>query len=148
MTKKTTKERTEETPEPTETNTIHPRILAHLGDAVYEVKIREMALKQGSSKLDDVHRYTTLRVKGEFQARLLHQLMEHLTEEEKDMARRGRNLPTTSKRRSDHAIHRQASAFEALIGHLHLTQPQRLHALWPFMMPFLEVPETLLKSAD
>ncbi len=126
-------------------SSIHPRILAHLGDAVYEVFVRELALRQGSSKLDDVHRYTTLRVRGEFQAQLLHQLIDHLSDEEKDIIRRGRNLPTTSKRRSDHTTHRQASAFEALIGHLHLNHPQRLQKLWHLMMPYLTQPESFPK---
>ncbi len=128
------------------TANIHPRILAHLGDAVYEVMIRELALKQGSSKLDDVHRYTTQRVKGEFQAQLLQHIMDKLTEKEQDIARRGRNMPTTSKRRSDHATHRQASAFEALIGYLHLNNPQRLQELWKIMTPYLENPEQSLKD--
>lgn len=122
---------------------IHPRVLAHLGDAAYELRVRKKALEAGHTQLDAVHRYCTARVNGEFQARLLQTLKVFLTDMEQDLVRRGRNLPVTAKKRSDHAIHRQASGFEALIGFLYLEDPTRLDALWQEILPYIDHPEQL-----
>lgn len=122
---------------------IHPRVLAHLGDAAYELRVRKKALEAGHTQLDTVHRYCTARVNGAFQARLLAVLTESLTETEKDLVRRGRNLPVTSKKRSDHQLHRQASGFEALFGYLYLEDPARLDALWQVILPYIEDPACL-----
>jgi ribonuclease III family protein len=122
---------------------IHPRILAHLGDAVYELLVRERALNEGPQKLEDVHGYTTRRVNGGFQSQLLKALEGDLTEAEKDLIRRGRNQPVPVKRRSDHAVHRHASGFEALLGYLYLTDRDRLSVLWERIIPYLDAPESL-----
>ncbi len=122
---------------------IHPRVLAHLGDAAYELRVRQKALEAGHTRLDTVHRYCTARVNGAFQARLLKALDGFLTDAERDLVRRGRNLPVTAKKRSDHLTHRQASGFEALFGYLHLEDPGRLDTLWRQILPYIDDPDSL-----
>ena len=94
---------------------INLRNYAYLGDAVWELFIREktILLTNNAKKL---HKITTDKVKGHFQAELLEKLENTLTEEEKDLARRARNLPIPVARRSCQSEYRQATAFEALIG--------------------------------
>ena len=94
---------------------INLRNYAYLGDAVWELLIREktILLTNNAKKL---HKFTTDKVKGHFQAELLEKLENTLTEEEKELARRARNLPIPVARRSCQSEYRQATAFEALIG--------------------------------
>jgi 23S rRNA maturation mini-RNase III len=54
------------------------------------------------------------------------------------MIRQGRNIGVGVSRRSEQAIHRQATGFEALLGALHLQQPERLKVLLQLAKPFLQ----------
>ncbi len=94
---------------------INLRNYAYLGDAVWELLIREktILLTNNAKKL---HKITTDKVKGHFQAGLLEEIENILTEEEKELSRRARNLPIPVARRSCQSEYRQATAFEALIG--------------------------------
>lgn len=91
------------------------RNYAYLGDALWELHIRKktILLTNNAQKL---HKITTEKVKGQFQAMLLNKLEELLTEQEKDIARRARNLPIPIGRRSNQVEYRQSTAFETLIG--------------------------------
>ena len=94
---------------------INLRNYAYLGDAVWELFIRERTiLKTNNSK--KLHQITTNLVKTQFQCDMLHILEEFLTEEEQEISRRARNLPIPVGRRSIQTDYRQATAFEALIG--------------------------------
>ncbi len=91
------------------------RNYAYIGDAVWELFVREktVRLTNNSTKL---HKITTANVKASFQAELLHHLDENLTDEEKEIARRARNLPIPVGRRQIQTEYRLATAFETLIG--------------------------------
>lgn len=93
----------------------HLRAYAHIGDAVYEVFVREKVITQTSNS-KKMHNLTTKFVKAEFQTETLEKIMPILTPEELDMVRRARNLPSTSFRRANQALHRHATAFEVLLG--------------------------------
>ncbi len=94
---------------------INLRNYAYLGDAVWELFIREKTvLKTNNSK--NLHQMTTALVKTQFQSELLHFLESYLTDEEQEIARRGRNLPIPIARRNMQSEYRQATAFETLIG--------------------------------
>ena len=56
--------------------------------------------------------------------------MSELTEEEQELARRGRNLSIPVGRRSIQADYRQATAFEVLIGYWHLNDKERLKEIF------------------
>jgi ribonuclease-3 family protein len=123
-------------------NLPHPRALAFLGDAVFEILLREMAVGQGLSHSKDLHAFTTQRARAEAQVALLHQIKPHLTEAELEIIRQGRNITVSTGRRAGQAAHRQATGFEALMGALYLTDRERLYALWHRMEPLLAtVPE-------
>lgn len=101
------------------------RNYAYIGDAVWELFIREKTVKltENSKKL---HQITTSKVKMGFQAELLHFLEEYMTDEEKEIARRGRNLTIPVARRQNQAEYRQATAFETLIGWWFSNDKERL----------------------
>ena len=101
------------------------RNYAYLGDAVWELFIREKTITL-TSNAKKLHEITTANVKASYQAELLHELEENLTDEEKDLVRRSRNLPVPIARRSNQSEYRQATAFEVLIGWWYSEDKQRL----------------------
>ena len=112
------------------------RNLAHLGDSVYELFIREytITLTQNIQKL---HKLTVSFVNAEFQANLLDKIEPDLNEKEADIVRRGRNLAVTTSKRINHKTHRIATAFEALLGFLYLYDKARLEEILLKIKPLL-----------
>jgi ribonuclease-3 family protein len=108
---------------------LSPASLAYLGDAVYELYIRTYYLLP-PQRLGDYHAQVVAKVRAEQQALYLEQLQPYLTDQEKDILRRGRNGAATSKpRRLTAQIYQQASSLETLFGYLYLQDPSRLHQL-------------------
>lgn len=105
-----------------------PLVWAYVGDAVYELYIRTNLVNNTKLNPHKLHVEAIKYVKAQAQAKILETITEILTEEEKDIVRRGRNaqnhhLPKNAN--LDEYSH--ATAFEALIGYLYLTkQDERL----------------------
>lgn len=102
---------------------LNPLTWAYIGDAVYELYIRENLLKKLKVKPHKLHLETIKRVKASAQAQILMQIEDILTEEEKDIVRRTRNtknhhLPKNSNVKE----YMYATAFEGLIGYLFLNK--------------------------
>lgn len=104
------------------------KVLAHLGDAVFHLFERErqaLTIKTAAQ----LHKQAAIRVSAGRQAEMLAQLLSELSEEEADIVRRARNLKPSNYRKSGQDIYRQATAFEALLGYLYLTDESRLLAI-------------------
>lgn len=101
------------------------RVLAHLGDAVLDLFEREHKLIESVSA-KQLHKNVTARVSAASQAQILDKISEKLTENELDLVRRARNVKVSGRHRSSQNIYRKATAFEALIGFLHLCDQDRL----------------------
>ncbi len=119
-------------------NLPHPRALAFLGDVVFEMFLRELAVAKNLSHSKDLHAFTTARAKAAAQVELLHQLKPHLTEAELEIVRQGRNVGVSVGRRANQADHRQATGLEALLGALHLSNQARLQEILVLAKPWLE----------
>ena len=101
------------------------RNYAHIGDAVWEVFVREYTIfKTQNAKI--LHKITTDKVNANYQRDMLEFISEDLTEDENELARRGRNLPIPVARKSIQQTYRKATAFEVLIGYWHLHDKARL----------------------
>lgn len=101
------------------------RNYAHIGDAVWEIFVREYVIFQTSnSKI--LHKMTTDRVNAAYQAEILQFIDEDLTEEEHELARRARNLPIPVGRRSIQHVYRQSTALEVLVGMWYMHDKERL----------------------
>ena len=101
------------------------RNYAHIGDAVWEVFVRDYTIyKTSNAKL--LHKLTTDRVNATFQKDMLVLISEDLTEDENELARRARNLPIPVGRKHIQATYRQSTAFETLIGYWYLHNKERL----------------------
>ena len=108
--------------------------LAYIGDAAYEVYIREHLLEKGLTKPNDLHRKATYYVSAKAQALLMQKMLrkeDFLTEAEHLMYKRGRNAKShTIAKNADVTTYRISTGFEALMGYLHMTkQSERLEEL-------------------
>ncbi|MFZ5816978.1 MAG: Mini-ribonuclease 3 [Bacillota bacterium] len=98
-----------------------PLTLAYLGDSIYEAFVRERMLDRGIVKVNDLHKATMKYVRATAQAEILEALLPSLSEQERDVVRRGRNAKGHAAPKSAEAADYAASTgFEALIGYLHL----------------------------
>lgn len=107
---------------------LSPIALAYIGDAVFELHVRTMFLMP-PKRMADYHDQVVTQVRAESQATHLAVITPFLTDSEKDILRRGRNACVTKPRRLSRHTYQQATGLEALIGYLHLTNPQRLQEL-------------------
>ncbi|MEK4299093.1 Mini-ribonuclease 3 [Oceanobacillus sp. FSL W8-0428] len=116
--------------------------LAYIGDAIYEVYVRELLLERGTIKPNQLHQEAIQYVSGKSQAKvILHWLEDNLlTEEESKVVVRGRNAKSGSTPKNINVqTYRYSTAFEALIGyHYLLKNEQRLQELMTKAVDFLE----------
>ena len=92
--------------------------LAFVGDAYFELYIRNYVLHKGYTKLNDLHNHCVKYVSRTIQNKIILTLMNELTEEEISIFKRGRNF--NYKNKDNEYIN--ASGFEALIGYLYLKE--------------------------
>ncbi|WP_027399735.1 Mini-ribonuclease 3 [Anaerovorax odorimutans] len=101
---------------------INTTVLAYMGDAVYEVYVRKFVIESGQVHANKLHRLSVKYVKAEGQAKALKLLFDELTPNEQNLVKRARNKKITSKpKNADPIIYKLATAFEALIGYLYLS---------------------------
>ena len=107
--------------------------LAYVGDAIYEIYVRDYLVEQGETKPNKLHRAATSYVSAECASLFDQKMLEEqlMTAEEEIYYRRGRNAKShTSAKNADIATYRIATGFEALMGYLHLTkQTERMEEL-------------------
>jgi ribonuclease-3 family protein len=104
---------------------LSPIVLAYAGDAIYEVAVRQYLISLPNLRPNHLHRSATGLVSAKAQSTILAYLEPVLTEEEKDVARQGRNAKSgTIPKNADVLEYRHATAFESLIGHLYYTGQQ------------------------
>lgn len=98
-------------------------VLAFLGDSVYEVHVRDHVIGKGQVNADILHRAAVRFVRADAQAYALKTMMDELSEEEQNLVKRARNKKTATKaKNADPVIYKWATAFEALIGYLYLSE--------------------------
>ena len=117
--------------------------LAYLGDALYELYVREYVLRTAKApRADLLHKEGVRFVCAAGQAEALKTMAVEcfLTEEESDFARRAHNHKTATKpKNADPVDYKWATAFEALLGLKHLAgDKDRLQAL---MLRAVEITE-------
>ena len=110
--------------------------LAYLGDGVYELMVRAYLCLRGKATNKGLHRAALDYVSAPAQARRAQRILTQLTEEERDVYRRGRNSHTAAiPKGATVAEYHAATALEALFGWLYLRgQTDRLNQLFTLMM--------------
>lgn len=102
--------------------------LAYLGDALYESFIRERVLQTGQIHADRLHKSGVKYVCASGQANAMKELLPLFSEEEEALVRRAKNHKSATKPKNvDPLTYKWATAFEALVGYLYLSnQKERL----------------------
>lgn len=97
--------------------------LAYLGDAVYEVYVRDYLIKKGIAKVEDLQKEAINLVSAKSQSKILDYLINNniLNDEEIDIVKRGRNYKRESHpKNTDIITYKMATGFETLIGYLYV----------------------------
>ena len=95
--------------------------LAYIGDAVFELLVREHLLNSGLAVNGVMHKRAKEYVSASAQSALLELIAGELTEDEEGVVRRGRNCkPHSHPKNADLSEYHNATGFEALWGYLHL----------------------------
>ena len=91
--------------------------LAYIGDAVYELHIRELLIGRSKGDVGKVHKRAVSYVSSDGQAKAIKSMMnDFLTEEEQKLVKRATSRP----KNADPRKYKLATGFEALIGALHM----------------------------
>ena len=116
--------------------------LAYMGDAIFEVHIRDYLIQNHFAKVNDLHQAAIKYVSAKAQAKVLRHWLEieYLDEEEQAVVRRGRNAKSgTIPKNTDVMTYRYSTAFEALLGfYYYLDQQARLNELMDEAVAFIE----------
>ena len=110
---------------------LNPLQMAYIGDTVHDLYVRSMLLSRGMP-VGKMHRQAVRMVSAFAQARMLEAIEPDLTQEEADVARRGRNSQAkhAAPKHADPADYAHATGLEALWGYLYISgQTQRLDDL-------------------
>ena len=101
--------------------------LAYLGDAVYELYVRDFLIKKGIAKVIDLQKEAIKFVSAKSQSNIVNYLIEnnYLNEDELTIFKRGRNYKRESHpKNTDIITYKEATGFEALFGYLYLNNYQ------------------------
>ena len=115
--------------------------LAYIGDAYYELKIREYLLSQKLTKVNNLHNSAIKFTSAVSQAKAAIALLDSFyTEEETAVFKRGRNQNSSHKpKNADVQTYNKATGFESVIGYLYLKNNQdRLDQLMNMTIQILE----------
>lgn len=104
---------------------VNTTALAYMGDAVYEQAIRETLLMRGSYNVNKLHRMATFFVRASAQAEIIKTIFDDLDTHEQALVKRARNKKYATKaKNADPVTYKWATAFEALLGYLYLTEQE------------------------
>lgn len=122
-------------------NEYSPLTLAFIGDAVYEILVRELLVSRGSCPVKKLHSRAVQWVRCDAQAHALYDVLwPHLADEEQAVATRGRNAHVGHvPKNANVADYHGATALEALFGYLYLKQDTaRIRALFTMILEHVE----------
>ena len=105
--------------------------MAYLGDAVYELFIREYLINKGICKVKDLQNESIKYVSAVSQRRILEELIDanFLTEEEIEIVNRGRNASSHPSKTTDIVTYKKATGLECLIGNLYKDNKERCYEI-------------------
>ena len=97
-----------------------PLTLAYLGDAVFELLVRDELVRRGNRPNGTLHGEATKYVSSKGQSEAFLKIEGMLTEEELAVYRRGRNAHSVPNKNNDYDEYRRATGLEAVFGYLRL----------------------------
>lgn len=98
--------------------------LAYIGDAYYELIVRNHFINSGITKVNDLHKKVIKYTCAEHQSKVIKYFIKEnmLSQEEISMFKRGRNSNTNKTRKTlSKEDYNNATGFESLIGYLYMS---------------------------
>lgn len=117
-----------------------PLTLAYIGDAVFDVMVRTIAVSKVNKQVNKYHKDVSKIVCAPSQAKMVLAIHDRLTEEERVIYKRGRNANSYTKaKNASRTDYRNATGFEAVLGYLYLKEDfQRLTNVVKMSLEVLE----------
>jgi ribonuclease-3 family protein len=101
---------------------LNPLVLAYIGDAIYELYVREHLLNTLKVNAHELHKAAIKYVSAVAQSQTVEELLPLLTDEETAVYKRGRNTKSaTIPKNAEVSEYRRATGLEAVLGYLYLT---------------------------
>ncbi len=100
--------------------------LAYIGDAVYELFIREFLINKYKSKINDINKMAFSYANAHFQAEFLNEIYDLLSEDEKEIIKKARNKKVKHcPKNTTRKVYMMSTGFEALIGYLYIKKDEK-----------------------
>ena len=117
-----------------------PQALAFLGDAVYEILVRDRIVHRANMPVNKLHLQAVEQVRASYQSKAYAVVEPVLTEEELAALKRGRNISSIKPpKNGTMQDYRRATGLECLFGYLYLTgEIQRINELFLMIEEHLE----------
>jgi len=114
-----------------------PLNLAYLGDAVFELMVRETLVSDSLENVRSLFGKSKTYVRASAQSQSYFRIFERLTPDERQIAKRGRNCkPSGKAKNASVAEYRHATGLEALFGYLYLSgKTERLKEIFALCVP-------------
>ncbi len=100
--------------------TLQPLVLAFVGDAFFHLFVRTRLLNYAQSQVHILNRFSAKIVSAVWQARAYSEIESMLTDEEKEIFRRGRNAHSRTPHAATVQEYHISTGFEMLLGMLYL----------------------------
>lgn len=104
-----------------EVKTLSPLVTAYIGDAYFHLYVRTRLLSV-THKINKLHDLSAEIVSAVSQAEAYKKIESQLTDDERDIFRRGRNAKSHAPRSATVAEYHASTGFESLLGELFLRQ--------------------------
>ena len=102
-------------------NELSPLVLAYIGDAVFEILVRQRVLSSGNAPVNVLHKKSKSIVNAKAQSDIYFKIKDSLTQQEEAVFRRGRNAKSHAAPKNAEVIdYKHATGLEALFGYLYL----------------------------
>ena len=113
---------------------------AYLGDAVFELEIREHLISKGMTRIDRLHKTAIKFTSAVAQSTAVKEILDDLNEEELRFYKLGRNSSAKQAKKSASMIdYKMATGLESLVGYLYLNNPERMKELVKKIIEIVEV---------
>ena len=102
-------------------------VYAYLGDAIYELYIREFLIEKGIVKVNELQKQSVSYVSAKAQAKFLRELInkDFFNDEELSVIKNARNHKSHSSKSTDILTYKHATALEAIIGYLYYQKDKK-----------------------
>lgn len=123
-------------------------VLAYLGDAVYELYVREYLINKGLGKVKDLQNASINYVSASAQTKIMEELFDKnfFTSDEIEIIKRGRNTHSHTSKSTDIITYKKSTGFEALIGYLYVNDKSRLNEIMTEVLKWEYLVKTYLMN--